>query len=498
MKVTITSQSVPEVEADWLVVACDESGFGAGTAAEIDALADGLLTQLREAGDFKGKSDQTLVLYHVPGLASTRLLLVGLGDRAALGPERIHRAMMTAARKISQNAADRAAVAASTLTNDNDSVIRTIAAAFTIGGCGQDLYRAERERFETGELLIVVASDDEHSRSAGSDGLIIGEAVNLTRELVNRPAAEVYPESFADRAGQLARENEIECTVLDEQQLLEERMNSMLAVARGSDRPARLVVLEYNGAGSDAPVLGLIGKGVTFDSGGLSLKTSDGMMTMKCDMAGAATVLATVVAAARLKLTVNLRVFMGLVENMVSGSSYKLGDVLTARNGKTIEVHNTDAEGRLVLADVLSYACDSGVAAMIDVATLTGSCVVALGEDVTGAFTSDQAFCDRLKTAAADCGEPIWQLPMFDSYSELIKGEVADIKNVGSRWGGAITAAKFLQEFVGDEPWIHLDIAGPSFAGDSKAWRDGGATGCMVRTLIEFARRFGDDSSEYA
>jgi leucyl aminopeptidase len=235
----------------------------------------------------------------------------------------------------------------------------------------------------------------------------------------------------------------------------------------------------------------LVGKGVTFDSGGLSIKTSDGMKTMKCDMAGAATVLGAMQAIARLKLPVNVIGLCGLVENMLSGSSYKLGDVLRARSGKTIEVLNTDAEGRLVLADVLDVALQHQPAKIIDLATLTGACVVALGNDVAGLMTNDEAWAGAVKAAAAACGESVWQLPMFPEYGEQIRSEVADIKNVGDgRWGGAITAAKFLEEFVGGKPWVHLDIAGPAFLESSKNWIDAGASGFGVRTLVECAQRF--------
>jgi leucyl aminopeptidase len=231
---------------------------------------------------------------------------------------------------------------------------------------------------------------------------------------------------------------------------------------------------------------------VTFDSGGLSIKDNENMKTMKCDMAGAATVLAAMQAIARLQLRANVVGLCGLVENMVSGSSYKLGDVLRARSGKSIEVLNTDAEGRLVLADVLDVATQSlGARKLIDLATLTGACMVALGRDVAGAMSNDQPWCDEVLAAAKDCGEPAWQLPMFDDYRELIKSAVADIKNVGDgRWGGAITAAKFLEEFVAGKPWVHLDIAGPAFLESAKPWLDAGGSGQFVRTLVEVARRW--------
>ena len=229
----------------------------------------------------------------------------------------------------------------------------------------------------------------------------------------------------------------------------------------------------------DAPTLAIVGKGVTFDSGGLSLKTPDGMLTMKCDMAGAATMFGAMRAIAMLKLPVNVIGFAGLVENMTGPSAMKLGDVLTARNGRTIEVHNTDAEGRLVLADVLSVAVDQGVAKIVDLATLTGSCVVALGTEVAGIMTNDQTWCDAVATAARKCGEPVWQMPMYpEIYDDLVKSEVADIKNVGDgRWGGSITAAKFLENFVSGKPWTHIDIAGPAFRDKPKPWAEAGASG---------------------
>ncbi len=272
-------------------------------------------------------------------------------------------------------------------------------------------------------------------------------------------------------------------------------MGSMLAVAQGSDRPPRLVVIDYRGAGDAEPTLALVGKGVTFDSGGLSLKPSESMITMKCDMGGAATVLGALTAIARLKLPVNVSGYMGLVENMISGSSYKLGDILTCRNGVTVEVQNTDAEGRLVLNDVLAYAVDRGADRLIDLATLTGACVVALGEDVTGVFSNNEDWQNTVLEAAGTAGEDAWPLPMFDHYAELLKSDVADCRNIGGRWGGAITAAKFLEKFVDERPWVHLDIAGPSFATSNKPHPEGGATGCMVRTLVESAASIAEPSS---
>jgi leucyl aminopeptidase len=319
---------------------------------------------------------------------------------------------------------------------------------------------------------------------------VLGESVKLTRHLVNLPASDLYPESFAHQIVATGDESGFEVEVWDEERLERERCGALLAVGRASTRESRLVIMRYNGgAKGDAPI-GLVGKGVTFDSGGLSLKPSAGMLDMKCDMAGAATVVGVMKAIAELGVKQNVFGFVGLAENMIAGDSFRLGDVLTARSGKTIEVHNTDAEGRLVLADTLDVAIENGVDRIVDLATLTGACVVALGMDIAAVMTNDDDWADQVVSAANECGEAVWPLPMFPEFSEQIKSPIADIKNVGDgRWGGAITAGKFLEEFVQDVPWVHLDIAGPSFADKPKKWIDGGASGCMVRSLVRLVEK---------
>ncbi|TWT71975.1 leucyl aminopeptidase [Crateriforma conspicua] len=319
-------------------------------------------------------------------------------------------------------------------------------------------------------------------------GKIIGDAVNRCRRLVNEPAGILYPESFAARAQSFGGEVGLEVEVWDEHRLESEGCRAILAVGQGSARRPRLVILRHNGAAdpNEAPIA-LVGKGVTFDSGGLSLKPSEGMVDMKCDMAGAATVASVMRAVAQLKIPRNVIGFCGLAENMVSGSSYKLGDVIETRQGTTIEILNTDAEGRVVLADTLDVAVGHQPQAMVDLATLTGACMVALGREVTGLMSNRDDLCGEVRVAADAEGEPAWQLPMFSLYDEKIKSKVADIKNVGEgRWGGAITAAKLLEQFVGDTPWVHMDIAGPAFADSPLPHRDAGATGAMVRTLLRW------------
>jgi leucyl aminopeptidase len=367
-----------------------------------------------------------------------------------------------------------------------DELVESAICGALVGCVGQDLYKSQR-RLQPFQALQVYGA----SEAAMTAGRILGDAVNLTRSLVNEPPCEIYPAAFAERTEQAMQACGVSCEVWDKARLQDERCGSLLAVARGSSREPRLVIMNYNGGLPGEPVLGLVGKGVTFDSGGLSIKPSDGMLTMKCDMAGAATVVGAMEAIAKLKLPVNVIGLCGLVENMISGDAYKLGDVLKARNGKTIEVHNTDAEGRLVLADVLDVAVERGVTKIIDLATLTGACVVALGTDVAGLMSNDQSWCDAIRLRADAVGEQAWQLPMFAEYGEQIRGDVADIKNVGNgRWGGAITAAKFLEEFVAGKPWTHIDIAGPAFLERSKPYLDAGASGAFVRTLVDVARHW--------
>lgn len=482
--------ALSQVAADWLVVPVLESEPLSPAAQQLDEALGGRLTRLRESDDWTGKAGEVLEIHEGASGGPRRVLLIGMGPLAQLNLSNLHRNLATAIRRITVKKYAHIAVAAPAGGGVAPSAaIEAAAIALLIGAQGQGLYRKEPGRFmpDRGTIVVELGSDAAVAAASVERGRIVGEAVNLARDLINRHPGELYPETFAMRAAQVARENELECDVLDERRINEECMGCLLAVARGSSRPPRVVVLEYRGAPGEAAIWGWCGKGVTFDSGGLSLKPSDNMKAMKADMSGAAAVLAAMTAVARLRLPVNLVGVLGLVENMPGGDAYKLGEVLTARNGVTVEIHNTDAEGRLVLADVLAYAVDRGVERLVDLATLTGSCVVALGEEVAGAFTNDQPWCDRVLAAARTAGEDVWQMPMFESFSEQIKSEVADCKNVGTRWGGAITAAKFLEKFVGAKPWVHLDIAGPAFVETSKPHIEGGATGTMVRTLVELA-----------
>jgi len=481
MHVIATEQPVGEIQADALVLGVHEGAPLDGTAAEVDSLTGGQLTRLIESGEIATGRNKLTSWLAPAGLQTDHVVVVGLGDPGTLDRGAAATAAGSAAKLLAGQKRERVVFL---LVDGWEEELVCAAVSGAVMGCvGQDLYRAETKLYAIEEL----AWQTGHA-AAVDQGLLLGEATNLTRRLVNEPAGIIYPESFAEVASQVASETGLELEIWDKQKLEEEKCGSLLAVAQGSDRDPRLLILRHRGAGRETPHLALVGKGVTFDSGGLSLKPSDSMKAMKCDMAGAATVLGTMQAIARMHLPCHVVGLVGLVENMVSGSSYKLGDVLTARSGKTIEVLNTDAEGRLVLADVLDVALQQEADHLVDLATLTGACVVALGTDVCGVMTNDQDWCDQLLATAARCGERAWQLPMFPEFSKQIRSNVADIKNIGEgRWGGAITAGKFLEEFVGEASWIHLDIAGPAFQDKPKAWIDAGGSGAMVRTLVELA-----------
>jgi leucyl aminopeptidase len=472
------------IEADALVLFLTAGGVGTGVCADIDRATGGLVGRLVAAGEITGNRNECVPLLAPPGLRVPQLVVVGLGKREELDAGTLYRAAATATRHLSGKPRARVALVADGAWSTRQ--IEQAVAGGVVGMVGQDLYRSDKKRTRFGTTIWVGAPPEAVDR-----GILLGDGVNLARRLVNTAPDDMYPQTFAEEAASVAGRTGMEIEIWDEDQLARERCNAILAVGRGSHRPPRLVVLRYRGPGrtDDTPDLALVGKGVTFDSGGLSLKPSDSMLTMKCDMAGAAAVLGAAATIAALKLPVHLVAAVGLAENMTGPAAYKLGDVITARSGTTIEVHNTDAEGRIVLADVLDVVKGLQPKKIIDAATLTGACMVALGYDVAGLFTNDQPLCDALAAAARSVGEPVWQLPMYADYDDQIKSEVADIKNVGEgRWGGAITAAKFLERFVGGIPWTHVDIAGPAFAEKTRPWIDGGGTGSMVRAFVEFAR----------
>lgn len=488
MKVSTSGESVLDMAVDAIVLLACDGGKLLGEAEVVNSASGGIIKRLIAQGDLSTKVGQFTTLYELAGSKAKCVLVAGGGEASELSPGVVHRIAGGSAKRLADRMRERVVYAFGPFSDE--TVAAGIAGAIN-GALGQDLFRAERRLKPMAEIVWLNSSGPAVDR-----GRIIGEGMLLARELVNLPPNYLFPESFANRASAVAAQCNIELETWDELRLRRERCDSLLAVSAGSARPPRLLIMRYPGKQNSAPLV-LVGKGVTFDSGGLSLKPTENMATMKCDMAGAATVLATMQTAARLELKTPVVGLVGLVENMLGGGAYKLGDVISSRSGKTIEILNTDAEGRVVLADVLDVARQEQPRGLIDLATLTGACVVALGTDVAGLMTNNEHLQARIVAAASECGELVWPLPMFPLFNEQIQSQVADIKNIGEgRWGGAITAGKFLEQFVGDVPWVHIDIAGPAFSEKPKFHIDAGASGCLVRTLVKWMENEGMEEGD--
>lgn len=489
MKFHTSSECSSKAKCNWLVVLVCNSQQKSSNVVALDSAMGGAITAVSARGDFSADALEALTLFQTTGVNADNVVLVGVGDIAECRLRTVRQAMQAGLRLCCSSENQTVAVVA------DEAIVECLSAselARTFGDCvtsaptDADIYKAKKARHAFSEATLCIQADD----LAGEieSGATIGDCCNLVKTLVNRTAEDLTPEVFANEAVAQAVALGIQADVLEEGELQKERMGAMLAVARGSQLPPRMVKLTWKGAES-GPKLAIVGKGVTFDSGGYSIKPSASMISMKADMGGAATAYGAIIAAAKLKLPVQLTVYLGLVENMISGNAYRLGDVVTARNGTTIEIHNTDAEGRLVLADVLAYAVDDGAEQLVDMATLTGACVVALGEEITGVFAGDQGLADDLVSASESAGEYFWPMPMHDHFGPLLKSSVADCKNVGPRWGGAVTAAKFLQKFVGETPWVHLDIAGASWADSGNSWQDAGGTADPLRSIVAWLTR---------
>jgi leucyl aminopeptidase len=433
----------------------------------IDALLD--------AHDFSGKSGQTLFV-QTPDGPAPEVLLVGLGDDVTV--ESIRRAAGVAAR------ATKGYASVATLMGgvDIDGAGDAAAIGTVLGAYSFDEYKSDPKTSKITSLTLVSCDmSDEEIASA----LSLANGVVLARDLVNRPAADTPPTALAEVASGLSVE--VEVKVYDEDEIVEAGFGGLIAVNLGADRPARMVVMRYSPAGAEKTVA-FVGKGIVFDSGGLSIKPAAGMETMKTDMAGAAAVMGAVKAIAELGLAVNVIGITPLTENLTGGSAQKPGDVMRAYNGKTIEVLNTDAEGRLVLADGLALAAESEPDLIVDIATLTGAAKVALGPLIGGLFASDDEAAELVLSAAKAAGEKMWRMPLEAEYKPMIESDIADMKNIAGRWGGAITAGLLLSEFVDDVPWVHLDIAGPARADKNDHYISKGGTGFGVGTLVEVAR----------
>jgi leucyl aminopeptidase len=463
----------------------------------LDRALASTLTRAVTSGDFRARRGELILLYRHGESGPDRVLLVGVGDRADLNSERLREAGGSAARRAGELRIPELGLsfAAGWLSGSLDlrTAVRSMVEGVVLGAWRFDELRTEPDgaaALEPLESLLVsvpTARSLDAARSAAELGRVVAESQNYARELAIRPGNIVTPTYLAKEARRLGDQHGLEVKVLGRQAIKKDGMEALLAVAAGSEEEPRFIAIEYRGAKKGRPLV-LVGKGVTFDSGGLSLKDPKNMESMKYDMSGAAAVLGAMRAIALLELQAHVVGLIPAVENLPSGHAMRPGDVIMSRSRKTIEVLNTDAEGRLILADALSYAARYEPAALVDIATLTGACVIALGHQAIGLMGSDQNLVDEIRSAGSRSGERVWQLPLWPEYREQIKSDVADIKNTGGRPAATITAAMFLREFVGSVPWAHLDIAGRAWAEKASPYQPAGPTGVGVRLFTEWVR----------
>jgi leucyl aminopeptidase len=445
--------------------------------------------------NFKGKVAEVLSILTEKKLTAPRLYLAGLGEEKKLSHESYRRASAAVAR---QAQASRIKHLAFNLPafgqTETGKISHAIAEGAYLSLYKFDKYQTKKKDEQSRITEITIFDPAESTvkdvKKELNDVRIICEATTLARDLANAPACEIYPETLADTAKKSAEQYGYNITIWDKKKIEREEFGGLLAVNAGSTKPPRFIILEHNSNKKDLDTIVLVGKGVTFDSGGISIKPSSGMAEMKMDMSGAAAVIGTMEAAVRLKLPVHLVGLIPATENLPSGSAMKPGDIIKHYGGKTSEVDNTDAEGRLILADALAYAATYKPKAVIDLATLTGACVVALGMHATGMMGNDEELMAKLKTAGDKTFERVWQLPLFDEYEKQIKSDIADVKNVGGKWAGAITAGFFLKKFIGDYKWVHLDIAGTAMLEEQHPYAPKGGSGVGVRLLVEFLKNW--------
>ena len=495
MKVDVKKGSPAAFRGEAIVVChFEDSRKLEGAALQLERSSGGLLGEVIKSGDFTGKLAQVSVIYTRGALPARRVLLLGLGKKKEFDPEKLRRAFSKAARAIRELGIP--GFAASLDSVDGPRSLEDLTEA-AVEGVLLGLYRFthfktpdKKEERNVKAFTLLAAGDGEARRmkAAAQRAEIVSKAVCYARDLVSTPSNEMTPTDMARRAKDAAASPKVRLTVLDNGKMEKLGMNALLSVARGSMEPARFIILEYEGGSRSERPYVIVGKGITFDSGGISLKPPDKMEEMKADMSGGAAVLAVIKAAAELRIPLNLVGLVPATENLPGGRAYKPGDVLRSMSGKTIEVISTDAEGRLILADALTYAARFKPKAIIDMATLTGACIIALGDDVIGMMGTDDGLKNDLRRAATETGEKLWELPIWDDYAELIKSDVADMKNTGGRAGGAITAAVFLGKFVGEIPWVHLDIAGPAWLSKERHYIPRGASAVGVRLLVRFLR----------
>ncbi len=494
MQIHALTQGVYEAKSDVFIVGAVSSTEGKGlllttSAKEVDTQLAGSISESSSLGEFKGHLGELLTVYSLGRLATRRVIVVGLGPQNRVDSQSIRRASAIAARHAQSTGAQRIIIALQ--GNGSVETAQTIQAEVEGALLGLYNFRSYQSDTKNSTQVNQIQIVSEGATTSECDaaihkGQILAEATNFARDLVNEPPNVLTPGELANRAKIMAANFGLECEIFEKSKIAELGMGGLLAVSKGSAEPPQFIILRYRGAGKQGEKgLALVGKGITFDTGGISLKPADRMDAMKGDMGGAAAVIGAMQAIAALKPAVNVTALVPTCENRPSDTSYLPGDILRILNGKTIEIVNTDAEGRLILADALSYAVKEQLSPIIDLATLTGGIVVALGSINTGLFSNNEQLTSEIIAAGKLAGEKYWPMPMDDEYKELISSDIADIKQTGARGGSAITAAKILENFVSDTSWAHLDIAGTSYVDSKTPYQEKGATGVGVRTLAE-------------
>jgi leucyl aminopeptidase len=479
MESKLVYQAFDRVEADALAIVLYENDPAPPELKSVSAW----LEELQTSGEFTGKTAELAVLHQPTGLSAKRLAVVGGGKRASFDSAALRKAAGSTARSLKQKGVK--TLAWWLASGDPAAAIE----GALLGNFEPDRHKPSSEAKSLEAFHLVAAANGAEIEQAVERGRILGEAQNFTRDLANEPANKLTPLRLAESARAMAAEYGLEYEMLDQDRMRQLGMGSLLGVAQGSAEPPALIVVRYkpSSASKSTDHLGLVGKGVTFDTGGVSIKPAEHMDEMKYDMAGGAAVLGAMQAIAQLKPSIPVTALVPAVENMVGSRAQRPGDIVTSLSGKTIEVLNTDAEGRLILVDALTYAQQLGCTHLVDAATLTGAIVVALGAVNIGAFTNHEELLGRVMAAAKAEGEKMWHMPLDDEYRELLKSAFADLANIGGRYGGAVSAAWFLREFVGETPWVHLDIAGTAWLTEAKPHMAKGPTGVCVRTFTKLA-----------
>lgn len=498
MQVEIVTGSITEIICDALIVNLFEGvSLPSGATGAVDAALDGQIAALIRGKHGAGKYGVTSVLPICPCLGARQVILLGLGKQEEFTLDRLRGVAGTAIRAAQQLDARSVATVvhgAGQAGFDPLAAAQALVEGTLLGNYRFRSYKTEPDDIILPEKLYIVENNAQKvpAITAGAGRAeTIAAAVNMSRDLVNHPANYMTPMRMAAQASEIANSQGLEVQVLDRDDIVSLGMNAFLAVAKGSHEPPRLIVLRYNGNPGGKNLLALVGKGITFDSGGISLKPGEGMHEMKDDMAGAAAVLGAMQAIAALKPPVNIIGVVPCTENMPSGYAFRPGDVIDSLGGKKIEIISTDAEGRLILADAVAYALRLGATHIIDLATLTGACVVALGSVTSGVMSNDRELCRRVLDASTATGERMWELPLFEEYKEQIKSDIADLKNSGGRPAGAITAGLFIAAFAAGKPWVHIDIAGTVSSDKDNGYKVKGATGVGVRTLVRLVEDLG-------